>query len=860
MFKDLLLKATYSSYEEDIASTFYAPALAQCVRYDRASAYFSAKSLASYSKGLEVFARNGNHFRLIVSSELSKSDYDEIQQGYQLREETEQLLLRQLQEELSLEEERNISNLAYLISLGIIDIKIAFTKEGIFHDKFGVMIDGNQDIICFRGSNNETEAALYKNYEAFDITCSWQASEFDYAKITKSQEIFEKLWNNQSPNIRVCDLSEVLRKELVSHDKGKIIVDPAHLEPDCLLLDYDGRLTLDIKLEPKFFFNNSVYKLRLKKFVDVSTLTDSFVQFKSELTYPKFKTIITYLEQDSKKRNYRFFVTKRVLDYIKERELHIRERSNLGLSIKQQEDILLPQFEAYKLAVNNAFARPLREKQMWDSFFMCTMKKSSNFSVPGSGKTASVLGVFAYLQSIGSVKRIVMVGPKNSFGSWQDEFCACFGEKQALRLFNLHDSAYHNSTMEKKRALLYDTGNKNLLLLNYESVGTYLDELKNIMTDETLLVFDEVHKVKAIGGKRATDALELSRNASYTIALTGTPIPNTYCDIHNLLDILYHDEYNDFFGFTLSQLKQPSDYDVTQINDKLQPFFCRTSKQELSVPDANPDSFVSAKASADENKLFHILAMKYRKNKLALIIRLLQLASNPYMLLNAIDLSEFSDVLDVSGDVDEIDYADFSEEVEHLIKGMGTSAKFNACIRVATQLQMEQKPAVIWCIFKDSIHHIAAELESRGARVGCIYGDVEMDERQLILSDFKAGKLDFLITNPHTLAESVSLHSICHDAIYFEYSYNLVHLLQSKDRIHRLGLPSEQYTQYFFMQQIFQTNEGELYSLDEQIYLRLKEKEDVMLAAIEGGTLESGCTVQEDLDIIFAELKLFKKI
>ena len=48
-----------------------------------------------------------------------------------------------------------------------------------------------------------------------------------------------------------------------------------------------------------------------------------------------------------------------------------------------------------------------------------------------------------------------------------------------------------------------------------------------------------------------------------------------------------------------------------------------------------------------------------------------------------------------------------------------------------------------------------------------------------------------LLTNPHTLAESVSLHSVCHDAVYFEYSYNLVHPLQSKDRIHRLGLPKE---------------------------------------------------------------------
>ena len=39
----------------------------------------------------------------------------------------------------------------------------------------------------------------------------------------------------------------------------------------------------------------------------------------------------------------------------------------------------------------------------------------------------------------------------------------------------------------------------------------------------------------------------------------------------------------------------------------------------------------------------------------------------------------------------------------------------------------------------------------------------------------------------------------CHVAIYFEYSFNLVHLLQSKDRIHRLGLPKNTRTHYYFM-------------------------------------------------------------
>ena len=85
------------------------------------------------------------------------------------------------------------------------------------------------------------------------------------------------------------------------------------------------------------------------------------------------------------------------------------------------------------------------------------------------------------------------------------------------------------------------------------------------------------------------------------------------------------------------------------------------------------------------------------------------------------------------------------------------------------------------------------------------------------------------------------------------YSFNLVHLLQSKDRIHRLGLPNDQYTQFYYLQPVFKSPEG-YFSMSEQIYERLKEKERVMLQAIEGGVLETQPTTEEELDAIFQQV------
>lgn len=855
MFRDLDLQVTYSSYTDNLGEEFYSPVLGHSIRYDRATAYFSARTLANCSKGLEFFARKGHSFRLLVSAELSKDEFEQIKLGHVMKDTISESLAKRLRERLTLEEERNISNLSFLISIGVIDIRIAFTVEGIFHDKFGIFEDQQGDLICFRGSNNETSAAFEVNYEAFDITCSWQASDFDNTKITKSQDNFDKLWKNQIEDVYVSEVGQVIYQELARFDKGTLVFNSDHIAPVCFQLDINERLMLNMHLNSETILNNAVYKLRLKRYVDNENSTESVLLFKEELTYPDYKRIISILESDAVKRSYHFFTTSRLRKYIIDREMYIHKRANIGLGIKNHNPEVIGKFEEYCEVVNHQFSRRLRECQMWDSFFMCTMKKSSNFSVPGSGKTASVLGVFAYLRSKGLAKKIIMVGPKNSFGSWSDEFKLCFGNKLDLRQFSIQDSKYKN-TMDRRTALLYDTGDANLILINYDSLRSYSSETKKLIDDQTLLVFDEVHKVKAIGGSNAAKALEISRNAFYTIALTGTPLPNSYTDIRNLLDILYYNEYKDFFGFSIQQLKNPSSKDIETINEKLQPFFCRTTKKQLSVPDVNPDIIRLAKATSAENRLFNILCSKYAKKKLVLIIRLLQLESNPELLLRSLDLSEFEDILNISGEIEDIDYVDYSEDVALLIKEIDKTAKFRACIDAVMSLIGQGKSIIVWCIFVDSIHRIAFELIQTGVKVGCIHGETSMEERQIIIEKFQDGRIDVLITNPHTLAESVSLHKSCHDAIYFEYSYNLVHLLQSKDRIHRLGLPEGQYTQYYYMQESFVTADHEGYSLDEQILLRLREKEDTMLNAIENNRLETVTSTQEDLDLIFKNLKL----
>lgn len=852
MFPDLQLDSVYYSHDGSVAERFFVPVLKQSVKFDRVSAYFSAKALSLYAEGLECFGHNGHLYRLIISKDVSSEDFEEIKRGYELKSSLTKEMIQDLRQNLSLSEERSISNLAYLISVGVVDIKIAFKTKGIFHDKCGIATDSFGNKICFRGSNNETEAAALYNYETFAVTCSWMDYRGFYLSGIKScEQEFQKLWENRRDGIYVVPAQNAILEEILTHNKGQIIVDEVLLKKNAVVLDFDKQLKLYLNVDaPQRFIASFLFKVFLKS--KVSDIDGDTIFFHSGLGYLDFEEIRRKISQKISGLGFEFYTTQRYRDYIEEKNIHIEERKKLGTELKFDQARFQSQFDEFCSVVNSRMSRKLRPQQLHDAFFMLAMQKSGNFSVPGSGKTSSALAVYCYLKAKNLVNRILVIGPKNCFESWKNEFKICFAGKETLSVFDIQESTF-SSKSQKSNFLLYNGLSYNLILFNYEQVGSCEKTLTEICKEKTFLVFDEVHRVKKINGNRATHALNVAKDSNYTIVMTGTPIPNSYQDVYNLLHLLFPYEYKAFFNFNPYQLSKPSEDDIERINSSIQPFFCRTTKDQLHVPPPNEDELLTVAANVSEQKVFEILCKKYRQDKLSLLIRVLQLESNPKLLLHKINLSDFKDVLNIADDIDKIAFEDYSEEIKKEIESIEISSKKNACIKQIQNLVSNNKSVIVWCIFQDSIESFSRELGKLGIRNDYIYGSKSQEERNEILSKFKSKQIDVLITNPHTMAESVSLHNVCHDAIYFEYGYNLVHLLQSKDRIHRLGLPDGQYTQYYYMQNVFK-NESQPFSLDEAIYNRLCEKEQTMLNAIDNNVLEKVTTPDEDVEIIFRGL------
>ena len=226
MLNEIEFEPNYNSYNNNMANDFYSKALSNSIIYSRVSAYFSAKSICNISKGIVPFYLHGGKMKLIISAEISEEDYNVIKLGYE-RKKIEKIYNRVWEgfkyDELSDMQKDKIANVAFLISNNALEIKMAFKTEGIFHDKFGLIQDENNNCVYFRGSNNETLAAIEKNYESFDVTCSWLASEFEMKRISNARIQFSKLWNNEINNLFIIDLPEVIKNKILSYNRGKIV-------------------------------------------------------------------------------------------------------------------------------------------------------------------------------------------------------------------------------------------------------------------------------------------------------------------------------------------------------------------------------------------------------------------------------------------------------------------------------------------------------------------------------------------------------------------------------------------------------------------------------------------------------------
>ena len=528
----------------------------------------------------------------------------------------------------------------------------------------------------------------------------------------------------------------------------------------------------------------------------------------------------------------------------------------------------------FSKVLKDKMTRTLYDLQLKSAYHLAFSQNSCNFSVPGSGKTSVVYGAYAYLKHINDpekrVNKIVVFGPPSSFDAWEDEYFECFGK--TTEIFRISGEV---SFKKKCDILTGRTLNEpEIILLTYNSIINIKDVLLDFLKrHDVMLVCDEAHRIKRIDGQWATRMIEIAPEAKSRVILTGTPCPNGYEDMYNLFKVIY--PKRNVTGYHYEFLKQlterPITYEVENVINNLKPYFVRIKKDDLNLPEFIDHDIIYNSFSTLESEVYLKFEEALGKenselHKMTILMRMWQSSCNLRLVRNGI-IGE-----DELENLQELEYKnvlgdDLYERVLNLKDYIPT--KFYKVLDLIERLKKEKKRLIIWGYFTDSIKLLDKFLKGKGFEGDFIIGETpnindeyasEANEisRSSKINFFKDenANVDYLITNPIILGESVSLHKVCHDSLYFEKSYSLAPYAQSRDRIHRVWLDKN------LKQKNYKTNYYHIISwnsIDKHIHQKINMKFNRMLETINQEIpLFTENIEQDKIDIMREVLKEYK--
>ena len=821
MNKDLTSIEFDTTYTDSKAiQEFYSKALTNAQSYKRISAYFSLGIFKFLSKGIPEFINNDGYMQLVLSTDIAPEIYKEISKGYKSKEEKSLLLLSKNEilksiEEMCLSKSANL--FSYLIAVGKLDIKIAYKDSGICHPKFGCISDGKNNLV-YIGSNNFTEKAVDGNDEAFQVTIDWDgASKREKKTIADLNRQFDSYWNNNVENTITMDVPDpILDKMFENIDYNEI--SKYKKNPNFVRFDINdqGNVVLfsNIDLSSVCCYKN------IGEYTHFLRHDNKFYYLENVQHVSEIYAFNELLKKYCDNNNLSYYLTLNASKFFSLHYRNYEDLAQIGSRIKSNDYIGSEDFNNYKKDINNCIKRELKDKQIEAAIHIIKMEKSLNFSVPGSGKTATVLGAFEYLNNlpvtdIRHVDKLLVVGPLNCSKSWRDEYGFVSNFASDGHVLNMIGD---DSSNDKIEVLLHDYSSCRVILINYELIPKIENELVKLVDEKTFVVFDEIHRIKKNESQKYKSLTNIIRNTRYRVALTGTPMPNGYIDMFNMISLL-HDEYTgSYFKMYEPYLKQDDNkYRKTglqnfELNKRLYPFYERINKKDLNVPPAEKDNLIDVLTNKREREYYNdIIQAKY--GAFENYIRLVEIGCVPFKIND-------SSIVEKSSDIN------FNVDTDNYLTSK--LCKFLSIVKE------NNRKCVVWCNFIDTIRLVTILLNKNGIKAKAIYGATEQKDRDQIIDEFNYNNtLQVIVTNPATLAESVSLHKSCHDAHYLELGYNLYQYLQSRDRIHRLGLKETDKTNYYIYLNYY--DDDMKLSKDKEIYEALAKKEKLMRNSIDRG-------------------------
>jgi SNF2 family DNA or RNA helicase len=503
------------------------------------------------------------------------------------------------------------------------------------------------------------------------------------------------------------------------------------------------------------------------------------------------------------------------------------------------------------------FVRSLKVFQRRDLAHLLALSHGANFSVPGAGKTTVAYANYEALRTRGVVERMLVVAPLSAFEAWTEEARACLDPAPRVTRLDIRPAP-----------------GTEVLLVNYQRLAARYNVIAEwVRRAPTHLVLDEAHRMKrGRNGEWGAACLDLAYLAARRDVLTGTPAPQHPSDFVALLEFLWPGQAARILPRS-ALAANPSPDVMADVSTRIAPLFVRTRKDELGLRPPRLRVELSDMKPLQQ-EIYEALRTRMRRAASvagadaatlarmgAVTMYLLQAASNPGLLAAALGaraaVSPIWPPLAIPAD------SDLGEHIRRYAEHE-TPAKFDKLATMVASNVRAGRKTLVWSNFVKNLEGLASGILAPH-RPAVIHGGVPPGStdsagrtREGELHRFRQdGSCTVLLANPAAMSEGVSLHEVCHDAIYVDRTFNAGQYLQSIDRIHRLGLPPDVETNITFLVHRF--------TIDETVDDRIRVKADRLSRMLEDANLVTMALPDEDdygelidvedLDALFAHLR-----
>jgi SNF2 family DNA or RNA helicase len=266
----------------------------------------------------------------------------------------------------------------------------------------------------------------------------------------------------------------------------------------------------------------------------------------------------------------------------------------------------------------------------------------------GLGKTVQFIAFLLHLKEQDALENpTLLVCPTSVLGNWEREV-----NKFAPSLKILQ---YHGDKRPKGKAFLEAVRNHDLIVTSYSLLHRDIKSLQSVSWQ--IIVLDEAQNVKNPEAKQSKAVRQLE--ATFRIALTGTPVENRLQELWSILDFLNPGYLGNkqFFQrrFAMPIEKYGDTASLTQLRSLVQPFILRRLKSDRDIIQDLPDKqemtvfcgLTSEQAAlyqqVVEQSLVEIESaegLQRRGMILALLIKLKQICNHPAQYLKQATLEQ----------------------------------------------------------------------------------------------------------------------------------------------------------------------------------------------------------------------------